>query len=84
MLFHINIPYLQFQSREKNGNIKYISTGISGDDRYTTEELAGDYLAEGEVVCIPWGGTPNVKYHKGKFVTGDNRIATSLDTNIFK
>ena len=66
----------------KNGNIKYISTGISGDDRYTTEELAGDYLAEGEIVCIPWGGTPNVKYHKGKFVTGDNRIATSLDTNI--
>lgn len=67
---------------KKNGNIKYISTGISGDDRYTTEELAGDYLAEGEVVCIPWGGTPNVKYHKGKFVTGDNRIATSLDVNI--
>lgn len=67
---------------KKNGNIKYISTGISGDDRYTTEELAGDYLAEGEVVCIPWGGTPNVKYHKGKFVTGDNRIATSLDINI--
>lgn len=67
---------------KKNGNIKYISTGISGDDRYTTEELAGDYLADGEVVCIPWGGTPNVKYHKGKFVTGDNRIATSVDVNI--
>lgn len=66
----------------KDGNIKYISTGISGDDRYTTEELAGDYLADGEVVCIPWGGTPNVKYYKGKFVTGDNRIATSLDINI--
>lgn len=67
---------------KKNGNIKYISTGISGDDRYTTEELAGDYISDGEVVCIPWGGTPNVKYHKGKFVTGDNRIATSLDVNI--
>ena len=66
----------------KNGNIKYISTGISGEDRYTTEELAGDYLAEGEVVCIPWGGTPNVKYYNGKFVTGDNRIATSLDTKV--
>lgn len=66
---------------KKNGNIKYISTGISGDDRYTTEELAGDYIADGEVVCIPWGGTPNVKYHKGKFVTGDNRIATSLNVN---
>ena len=70
------------KAERKNGNIKYISTGISGDDRYTTEELAGDYLADGEVVCIPWGGTPNVKYHKGKFVTGDNRIATSLDVNI--
>lgn len=66
----------------EDGNIKYISTGISGKDRYTTEELAEEYLAEGEIVCIPWGGTPNVKYHKGKFVTGDNRIATSLDTNI--
>lgn len=66
----------------KNGNIKYICTGISGEERYTTEELAGDYLSEGEVVCIPWGGTPNVKYYNGKFVTGDNRIATSLDTRV--
>ena len=66
--------------REK-GDIKYIPTGIAGKDRYTTEELARDYIAEGEIVCIPWGGTPNVKYHKGRFVTGDNRIATSLDIN---
>lgn len=66
----------------ENGDIKYISTGISREDRYTTEELSKDYIAEGEIVCIPWGGTPNVKYHKGKFVTGDNRIATSLDINI--
>ena len=66
----------------KNGDIKYISTGISGEDKYTVEELAEDYISEGEVVCIPWGGTTNVKYYKGKFVTGDNRIATSLDTNI--
>ena len=41
------------------------------------EELAGDALCEGEIVSIPWGGTPSVKYYKGKFVTGDNRIATS-------
>ncbi len=66
----------------KDGDILYIPTGITNEKRYTTEELAGEYLAEGEMVCIPWGGTPNVKYHKGKFVTGDNRIATSLDTNI--
>ncbi|MBQ7307439.1 MAG: restriction endonuclease subunit S, partial [Clostridia bacterium] len=66
----------------EDGDILYLSTGTSDKKRYTKEELAGDYLAEGEVVCIPWGGTPNVKYHKGKFVTGDNRIATSLDKNI--
>ena len=66
----------------RDGDILYIPTGITNEKRYTTEELAGEYLAEGEIVCIPWGGTPNVKYHKGKFVTGDNRIATSLDTNI--
>ena len=65
----------------ENGEILYIATGISRERRYTTEELAKEYLAEGEIVCIPWGGTPNVKYYKGKFVTGDNRIATSLDIN---
>lgn len=82
------IPYKYYLSEEFNavekddGDVLYIATGVSDKKRYTTEELAGDYLAEGEIVCIPWGGTPNVKYHKGKFVTGDNRIATSIDTNI--
>ena len=67
--------------REK-GNIAYISTGITDKERYTTSELAKGHISEGEIVCIPWGGTPNVKYFNGKFVTGDNRIATSIDTNI--
>ena len=48
---------------------------------YTSEEKCKDNICEGEIVAIPWGGTPTVKYYKGKFVTGDNRIATSLDTN---
>ena len=67
--------------REK-GDIIYISTGITDRDRYTTSKLAEGHISEGEIVCIPWGGTPNVKYYKGKFITGDNRIATSIDTNI--
>ena len=37
-------------------------------------------MCVGEVVAIPWGGVPNIKYYKGKFVTADNRIATSNDT----
>ena len=79
------IPYHYYLAAEfdqierEDGDVFYLSTGVSGKDRFTTEELAGDNVAEGEVVCIPWGGTPNVKYYKGKFVTGDNRIATSLD-----
>lgn len=68
--------------KQNSGKVRYISTGISGEDQYTTDELAGDYLFEGEIVCIPGGGTPNVKYHNGKFITSDNRIATSLNKNV--
>lgn len=64
------------------GDVKLLSTGISDKERWTTEEIAGDLVCEGEIVAIPWGGTPNVKYYNGKFVTADNRIATSLDTSI--
>ena len=49
---------------------------------YTSEEKCNGNICEGEIVAIPWGGTPTVKYYNGKFVTGDNRIATSLDTKI--
>ena len=59
----------------EGGDVRLLYTGK--DIGYTTEDLAGDALAEGEIVAIPWGGTPSVKYFKGKFVTGDNRIATS-------
>ncbi len=74
-LFALSVP---------NGNIKLLSTGVQ--EGWTTEELAGNLVSEGEVVTIPWGKSPGaqnpVKYYKGKFVTGDNRIATSLDTNL--
>ena len=59
----------------EDGTIRLLYTGK--DIGYTSEELAGDALSEGEIVAIHWGGTPSVKYFKGKFVTGDNRIATS-------
>ena len=76
-LFALSVP---------NGKIKLLSTGVQ--EGWTTKELAGNYLSEGEVVTIPWGKSPGaqnpVKYYKGKFVTGDNRIATSLDTNVLR
>lgn len=80
----ISYPYLLaadlFALDTGEGDVFLLSTGAKTG--WTTEEKAGEYLREGEVVAIPWGGTPNVKYYKGKFVTADNRIATSLDTNV--
>ena len=56
---------------------------------YTTEKVAfvnetdvEGNIAEGEVVAIPWGGNLSIKYFKGRFVTADNRIATSNDTSV--
>lgn len=66
--------------KKDEGNVYLLSTG--NFEGWTTEDAVGDYLAEGEVVAIPWGGSPSIKYYKGKFVTTDNRIATSLDTDI--
>ena len=43
-------------------------------------------MCEGEVVALPWGKSRPVseviKYYKGKFITADNRIATSNYTSI--
>lgn len=64
----------------EGGDVKLLSTGgeVYG---WTTEELAGKNISEGEIVAIPWGGKATVQYYNGKFVTADNRIATSLDKN---
>ena len=64
----------------KEGNVLLLSTGNYAG--WTTEELAGENMCEGEIVAIPWGGTANIKYVKGKFVTADNRIATSSNLTI--
>ena len=80
----IKYPYVlaeKFNELEDNsGNVKLLSTGTY--DGYTTEEKAGANLCDGEVVTIPWGGVPNIKYFRGKFVTADNRIATSNNQEI--
>lgn len=65
-----------------NGDVLILNTGINAEVKYTNKNLAGNNLHNGEIVCIPWGGTPNVKYYNGDFVTGDNRIATSYNFSI--
>ena len=84
----INYPYLLanklFALQQEDGDVFLLSTGEKTG--WTTMELAGDNMCEGEVVTIPWGKSRAVvdciKYYKGKFVTADNRIATSNNTNI--
>jgi type I restriction enzyme S subunit len=66
----------------EGGAVKLLTTYIS--DQYTTEGLAGDKVTDGEIVAIPWGGNPVVQYYKGKFLTSDNRIATSNDVNYYQ
>lgn len=61
------------------GDIKILTTNET--DLWTTSQLADSLISEGEVVAIPWGGNAVVQYYNGKFVTGDNRIAVSNDTN---
>ena len=83
----MNYPYLLakdlFALQVDEGDVFLLSTGEQTG--WTTEELAGDNMREGEVVTIPWGKSRAVvdclKYYKGKFVTADNRIMTSADTN---
>lgn len=82
----ISYPYLLaadlFKLEQPQGDVFLLSTGEKTG--WTTEEMAADYLCDGEVVSIPWGKSRPVKevlkYYKGKFVTADNRIATSNDT----
>src|SRR5699024_9167771 len=64
----------------ENGDVKLLTTNSS--NIWTSEELAGDKISEGEIIAIPWGGNPIIQYYKGKFVTTDNRIATSTEKNI--
>lgn len=51
------------------GDVFLLSTGEKTE--WTTEDVAGEYLKEGEVVSIPWGKsravTDCIKYYKDKF-----------------
>lgn len=70
----------QKQLVSDGGSVKILTTYAS--NLYADENSVADYITDGEIVCIPWGGNAIVQYYKGKFVTGDNRIATSLDVNV--
>lgn len=72
--------YLSWELKDlssENGMIKILTTNKT--NLYANEENVKNNISDNEIVCIPWGGNPIVQYYKGKFITGDNRIATSFD-----
>lgn len=56
-------PYLLaahlFKLEQTQGDVFLLSTGEKTG--WTTEEMAADYLCDGEVVSIPWGKSRPVK-----------------------
>ncbi len=62
-----------------NGDIRILYT--TQKEAYANSSDVYNNISEGEVVTIPWGGNVTIQYFKGKFVTADNRIATSNDKN---
>lgn len=66
----------------QDGDIKLLTTNET--NIYTKKEFIqnNENIKDMEIVCIPWGGNPIVQYYKGKFVTADNRIATSINTSL--
>lgn len=75
---HLLADELKKNISEK-GNVKLLTTNET--NIWTTEEIAGSYVSDAEVVAIPGGGNVIVQYYRGKFLTGDNRIAVSNDSN---
>lgn len=73
-----------FALNVEGGDVKLLSTGLR--EGWTTCAKAGEFLCEGEIVSIPWGKSRGVKvavkYWNGRFVTADNRIASSRDAGV--
>jgi len=57
------------------GNIKLLSTG--NFEGFTTTQKCKNIYDEGEVITLPSGGTANIKYYNGKFISSGNYLAKS-------
>ncbi len=77
---HVSAEELKLMAIE-DGNVKLLATGLF--EGYTSEEIAGDNLCEGEVITIPTGGNANIKYYQGKFVDSGNILAIVKNANTY-
>lgn len=59
------------------GEVKLLSTGNFVG--YTSVEKCKNIYDEGEVITLPSGGTANIKYHNGKFISSGNYLARAFE-----
>ena len=76
---HVSAEQLKGMATDE-GDVKLLSTGQF--DGVTTEEIAGEYMNIGEVISIPTGGAPSIKYYNGKFVDSGNILCVAKDETI--
>ena len=62
----------------ETGTVKILTTNKSN---IFADEKAGLKIYNNEIICIPSGGNAIIQYFNGKFITADNRIATTYDPN---
>ncbi len=70
----------KLKSLNSGGNVRLLSTGKF--DGFTSVDLAGESLNEGEVISIPSGGAANIKYFDGLFVDGGNILCSTRDKEV--
>lgn len=79
---HVSAEKLkELRISESSGDVRLLSTGYF--DGYTSIELAGENLCDSEVISIPSGGNPNIKYHKGLFVDSGNILCKSINETVY-
>ncbi|EFK95728.1 type I restriction enzyme S protein [sediment metagenome] len=76
---HVSASHLK-NLQVDNGEVKLLATGKF--DGWTTKELAGENLNNGEVISVPSGGSANLKYYNGDFVDSGNILAIAKDESI--
>lgn len=62
----------------ETGTVKILTTNKSNIFADENKELK---IYEDEIICIPSGGNAIIQYFNGRFITADNRIATTYDPN---
>lgn len=67
--------------KQTDGTIKLLPSS-KNYDWWTTKEIANKYICEGEVITLGRARYANLKYHKGSFVSANNYIITSKNTNV--